>query len=322
MQTGVVYIDMIPPRSSGRRRALTTVRHLVRCAVIVIGVLLWWAWWSSAQRHHGQTSQHGQLDWDDWGAMATELAGGTPSTWYSRFQNSWNGLVRGAGLEACIHAHRHLLYPFSGGDISTMLAVHPLAQGYVMLSNMPALAPDGWAFRDNRTRLAAASTQAAEIIRLSHAGGYQYGFLLRRFAAQHGVVMLLLAVLGSLSDVRVESVLPISELGRSGVELRCRRRDSAPYRRFWIRYLDVELKGAQDELEELEKLIGKWVGSRGVMILKGAESALQLQSEEEEAFRSLRPDTVQAARQVCVCVCVCVSECVLVCVLVCVCVCV
>ena len=252
------------------------------------------AWWSSIRQDEGLIS---------WDALAREL--GDPAVqdaamWRSGFQESWSNVVARSGLAACIQARSHILYPFSGGDVGTLLAMNPRAQGYVMLSNMPAFAPEGWHTRNswlhNRTRLESATQQAAEIIRLSHSGGYQYGHLLRRFAAQHGAVLLLLAVVGSLRDVIVESVLPITEIGQSGVELHCRRGD-AQIHRFWIRYIEIDLRD-REQLSGLEELmIKKWVGSRALMILKGAESALQLRNEEAEAFRVLRPDTIAAARE-------------------------
>jgi hypothetical protein len=263
-------------------------------AISVLPLLLWWSWLGAGEE--------GARDWD---AMARSL--GAPAladveAWRHAFEATWRDVIGAAGLAASMQAQTHLFYPMSGGDVGTLFAINPRAAGYVMASNMPAFATGGWAARDrwlsNRTRLQAASLQAREIIRLSHAGGYQYGHMLRRFAAEHGVIMLLLAVQGALRSSTVELVQPIESdsEGLSGVELNCRR--SVAGDRFWIRYVDVDVRDPL-QLASLERVLRtKWAaGARVLTVLKGAESALQLRDEHPDAFRLLYPDRVPAAQQ-------------------------
>ena len=233
------------------------LRALALLAAFSVLPLLWWACPGA-----GEGREAGE-----WEAMAQSL--GAPAladteAWCQAFESPWHNIIQAAGLASSIQAQTHLFYSMSGGDAGTLFAIHPRAAGYVMASNMPALGAGGWAARDlwlsNRTRLRAASLQAREIIRLSHAGGYQYGHMLRGFAAEHGVIMLLLAVMGALKIATVEHVQPIASEGLGGVELNCRRSGAGD--RFWIRYVDVDVCDSV-QLASLERLmLAKWQRAR------------------------------------------------------------
>ena len=154
---------------------------------------------------------------EDWTVLARSLGDGPARTyaaeWEVLFARELGKVIAGAGLTAQLQAAPHVFYPFSGTDVATLLALQPTAKGYVLASQNPTfpVGPGGrWLGRDswlhNETFVQAAKTAAREVIRLSHMGGYQYGFLVRSFSERYGAVTLLLAILGSLSTVEVDAV--------------------------------------------------------------------------------------------------------------------
>lgn len=194
--------------------------------------------------------------WSDVVKALTEGAGTYARAALFRWKaDFWAAVSRPADVAGALRASSQVFVPFSGGDVSSALAISPSASEYILADRsrfFAAVHPLSW----NESTLDAAVLGARHIFMSSHGGAYEFGHLVRRFSDQFGLVTLLLA---ALTDVRVLDV--------SKSTISCARHTST----FVVRHVSGDLH-KEDTIARLAAMLKSDVTA----LLKGTELGLQL----------------------------------------------
>eukprot|EP00039_Didymoeca_costata_P027207 m.17768 g.17768 ORF g.17768 m.17768 type:complete len:393 (+) comp6106_c0_seq1:111-1289(+) len=215
---------------------------------------------------------------NDWDRVAQSL-GSSMSAYIPMLYNNFHDFDEYVIQRAELHAVRNssfVLYPCSGGDVFTPLAVHPFAKGYVLLSQNPILTEsyplDTW--KRNHSLLENATQAVADIVRSSRNGRFQLGHLLIPMANEYGMLPLILGMLGALHSAMNIIVLNVSTLNIDdqddflpGVVIHCVRNNNF----FWIRYVSLDLNSAPALLLVERAIRQDWQVSGTTTVIKGAE---------------------------------------------------
>lgn len=195
----------------------------------------------------------------DWNEVAVIL--GNRSRTSNRWETEFDKVVAGSVRDE-LRSHSVVFVPMSGADVASAMAVQPWASRYILADR----SPPGSVVK-NLAWLERAARQAERILATSHAGGYQYGHLVRAFAQSFGMMTLLLAALGA-QGVFVEDVQGTSIIARRG-------------HRFRVDYVMADLHG---NVAAVDRAVPDAV----ITLLKGTEQGFHLEAHSRRDFRGAR----------------------------------
>mmetsp|Transcript_16106 Transcript_16106/g.21079 ORF Transcript_16106/g.21079 Transcript_16106/m.21079 type:complete len:394 (-) Transcript_16106:296-1477(-) len=139
--------------------------------------------------------------------------------WSNEFQN----VIKKAKINLSLA--RTVLYPFSGADVWSALAVQPNATEYILIDQWPVN-------RSVRTRKMDQSELIAKV--LTAQSGFQFGHLIKHFALRYGMAPLLIGAIGALDmTLRRKEIFNNDEL-----VLYCQRSDDST---FILRYYALNI---------------------------------------------------------------------------------
>jgi len=196
------------------------------------------------------------------------------------WEGEFEGVIRRAGVRNLLKPNTHVFAPFSGGDALTALAVNPAALEYVLVDRWSALPPATEGLEApwpemlltewNSSRIADVAASVAQILDESHAGGYQFGYLVEAFGRRHGMLALILGALGTRTDLHVLEVKGVD--GDVHLKVHSTRR-KRPYQSFTLRYVTGDMHDAAFAAR-LHHVVAT-NDTRVVTLLKGTELALR-----------------------------------------------
>eukprot|EP00040_Diaphanoeca_grandis_P027996 m.160649 g.160649 ORF g.160649 m.160649 type:complete len:456 (-) comp31192_c0_seq5:314-1681(-) len=219
--------------------------------------------------------------------------------WEQGFSFEIKTAINNAGLQNTIaKLPSHLVYPSGGGDFYSLYAINPHASGYFILArDLVFPAQHDWhsllhLLQHNQTFVEAAGRSLTTLIGNSNLGGFQFGFALETFSSRYGMVMMLLAVLGSIPTIAIKTVTPITVKGLRGVTFACSRPvpdgSATPANsEFQVHFLQLDLHDKAAVANVAKSLHTVWDVQRVVTVVKGAEGTFWPQQITRAGLSSL-----------------------------------